>query len=83
LLGALTTVTTTSVRKALTIMLSFLVFPKPVDAAYMMGVMFVLVGLALNVMIKAYEKKDKQENSSADANNDEATGKDKDGTLNV
>ena len=64
-------------------MLSFLVFPKPVDAAYMMGVMFVLVGLALNVMIKAYEKKDKQENSSADANNDEATGKDKDGTLNV
>ena len=64
-------------------MLSFLVFPKPVDAAYMMGVMFVLVGLALNVMIKAYENKDKQENSSADANNDEATGKDKDGTLNV
>jgi hypothetical protein len=59
-------------------MLSFLVFPKPVDSAYFMGVVFVLVGLALNVMVKAYDKKAKEENQSSD---EEKPGKD--GTLNV
>lgn len=85
----MTTVTTTSVRKALTIMLSFLVFPKPLDGTYILGVVCVLGGLGLNVMVKAGEKKDKQEGLSA-GDEDEVVDKrnkrsveDKDGSLNV
>lgn len=57
--GALTTVTTTSVRKGLTVMLSFVIFPKPVTSTYLMGVAFVLIGLALNVVVKSNEKRAK------------------------
>eukprot|EP00603_Paraphysomonas_imperforata_P005679 CAMPEP_0114425460 /NCGR_PEP_ID=MMETSP0103-20121206/7247_1 /TAXON_ID=37642 ORGANISM="Paraphysomonas imperforata, Strain PA2" /NCGR_SAMPLE_ID=MMETSP0103 /ASSEMBLY_ACC=CAM_ASM_000201 /LENGTH=63 /DNA_ID=CAMNT_0001594297 /DNA_START=751 /DNA_END=942 /DNA_ORIENTATION=+ len=63
-------------------MLSFLVFPKPVNATYLMGVAFVLLGLAMNIMIKASEKKDKLEGSSSTGSDDLKDVK-KDGTLNV
>ena len=50
--GALVTVTTTSLRKALTIILSFVLFPKSVNASYYVGVFFVLAGMVLNVYVK-------------------------------
>ena len=75
--GALTTVTTTSVRKALTVMLSFLVFPKPVNTTYLWGVFFVLAGLAVNIWIKSQSKKEKEENIYP------KDALPKDGTLNV
>lgn len=60
-------------------MLSFLIFPKPLDAAYMMGVLLVLLGLALNVMVKANDKKDKEE-KPGDEEKDKGG---EDGTLKV
>ncbi len=50
--GALTTVTTTSVRKAVTIIFSFIIFPKPINSVYICGVIFIFSGLGLNIWIK-------------------------------
>ena len=51
--GALTTVTTTSVRKAVTIIFSFIIFPKPINSVYICGVMFVIFGIGMNIAIKS------------------------------
>ena len=50
--GALVTVTTTSMRKAVTIMFSFILFPKPVNSSYMLGVFLVLAGMVMNIYVK-------------------------------
>ena len=51
--GALTTVTTTSVRKAVTIIFSFIIFPKPINSVYICGVLFVIFGIGMNIAIKS------------------------------
>ena len=58
--GALVTVTTTSLRKALTIILSFVLFPKSVNSSYYIGISFVLVGMVLNVYVKQTIDRHKQ-----------------------
>lgn len=50
--GALTAVTVTTLRKAVTMILSFIFFPKPFHAGYAVGGLFLALGLALNTLNK-------------------------------
>eukprot|EP00753_Platysulcus_tardus_P013831 PLAT3871.3.p1 GENE.PLAT3871.3~~PLAT3871.3.p1 ORF type:complete len:258 (+),score=123.25 PLAT3871.3:320-1093(+) len=50
--GALVAVTTTSCRKAVSIIISFLVFPKPYTHAYALATLCVFGGIAINVYVK-------------------------------
>ena len=50
--GALTTVMTTSFRKLMTILLSFVLFPKPFVAGHALGIFLVFGGIAASVYAK-------------------------------
>jgi len=50
--GALIAVITTSLRKMLTIILSFLIYPKPFSFAYAIGLILVFAGIGLESYIK-------------------------------
>lgn len=50
--GALTAVTVTTLRKAVTMILSFIFFPKPFHTGYVIGAVFLGLGLALNTLNK-------------------------------
>jgi adenosine 3'-phospho 5'-phosphosulfate transporter B3 len=52
--GAFTTVTVTSFRKALTIVVSFLAFSKPFSIQYVFSGLLVLVGIYLNLLSKRH-----------------------------
>eukprot|EP00041_Stephanoeca_diplocostata_P024623 m.630240 g.630240 ORF g.630240 m.630240 type:complete len:339 (-) comp22565_c2_seq17:2697-3713(-) len=54
--GALTTVTVTTLRKAVTMVLSFLFFPKPFVFQYVWGGLLVLLGVGLNLYSKQRKK---------------------------
>ncbi|XP_014675150.1 PREDICTED: adenosine 3'-phospho 5'-phosphosulfate transporter 2-like [Priapulus caudatus] len=56
LFGALATVTVTTFRKALTIMLSFVIFAKPFTFQYVWSGLIVLLGIYLNVYSKNRDK---------------------------
>ena len=49
LFGALVTVTTTSCRKAMTLYLSFVFFPKPYNHMYLLAFCCIFVGVFMNV----------------------------------
>lgn len=55
--GALTAVTVTTLRKAVTMVLSFVIFPKPFTIGYVWGGLILLAGLALNTANKRRSKK--------------------------
>eukprot|EP00622_Pseudochattonella_farcimen_P000298 FR734753.1.p1 GENE.FR734753.1~~FR734753.1.p1 ORF type:complete len:167 (+),score=14.28 FR734753.1:3-503(+) len=55
--GALTAALTTTARKTVTIMLSFLLFPKPVGIGHFVGAMMFLAGLAMKSRLKSLEPK--------------------------
>jgi len=57
--GALTAVTVTTTRKALTLVVSFVFFPKPFVMGYVWGGVLILAGIAINVAVKQ-QKKQKQ-----------------------
>ena len=61
--GALTTVTTTSVRKAITIIFSFIIFPKPINSVYICGVVFVFFGIGMNIVIKQQQNDNRNRTS--------------------
>jgi len=50
--GALIAVITTSLRKMLTIVLSFIIYPKPFSLAYALGLILVFAGIGLESYIK-------------------------------
>ena len=50
--GAVVTVTTTTVRKGLSLVLSFVLFPKVFRWGYLIGGMVMVVGIVLNVLVK-------------------------------
>eukprot|EP00038_Savillea_parva_P030832 m.80597 g.80597 ORF g.80597 m.80597 type:complete len:363 (+) comp9364_c0_seq1:1350-2438(+) len=50
--GALTAVTVTTLRKGVTMWLSFLFFPKPFHRGYLVGGFIIFLGLGLNVLNK-------------------------------
>ena len=54
--GALNAVIVTSVRKAATLCLSFVVFPKPFHTNYLIGALLVFCGIGLNVYAKEVRK---------------------------
>jgi len=58
LFGALVTVITTSCRKVVTIVFSFILFPKPVSFLFIFGVFLVSIGVGLNVFAKQMKKKE-------------------------
>jgi len=55
--GALTAVTVTTLRKAVTMVLSFMFFPKPFHWGYVVGGVVLALGLALNVLNKRRKAK--------------------------
>ena len=52
LFGILMTVTATSTRKVLSIVLSFIIFPKPIGISYVFAVLFVFSGVFIRVASK-------------------------------
>ena len=50
--GAVVTVTTTTVRKGLSLVLSFVLFPKVFRWGYLIGGMVMVAGIVLNVLVK-------------------------------
>ena len=50
--GAVATVTTTTVRKGFSLMLSFVMFPKPFNIGYLLGALIMLGGVLMNVALK-------------------------------
>ena len=50
--GAVVTVTTTTVRKGLSLVLSFVLFPKVFRWGYLVGGMVMVAGIVLNVLVK-------------------------------
>ena len=54
--GALLTVTVTSFRKVLTIVLSFIAFAKPFSFAYIYGGILVLAGIYINTLASSQKK---------------------------
>eukprot|EP00906_Rhabdomonas_costata_P007900 RCo011286 len=56
LFGALVAVTTTSCRKAVTLYLSFLLFPKPYSHLYLLAALSIFLGVFMNVYTKNQKK---------------------------
>ena len=50
--GAVATVTTTTVRKGFSLVLSFVLFPKPFNVGYVLGAGIMLSGVGMNVALK-------------------------------
>ena len=50
--GAVATVTTTTVRKGFSLVLSFVLFPKPFNVGYVLGAGIMLCGVGMNVALK-------------------------------
>lgn len=54
--GAVATVTLTSVRKVVTIYVSFMLFPKPYSHAYLLGTALILFGIGMNLYRKSRDE---------------------------
>jgi solute carrier family 35 (adenosine 3'-phospho 5'-phosphosulfate transporter), member B3 len=63
--GGVTAVLVGNARKAMTMMLSFLLFPKPFTPEYAVGGMLVLVGLMANVYMKSKQHQQQQHKGSS------------------
>lgn len=50
--GVLVAVTTTTVRKVITLMLSFVLFPKQLSSSFVLAAFLVFFGVALNIEYK-------------------------------
>jgi solute carrier family 35 (adenosine 3'-phospho 5'-phosphosulfate transporter), member B3 len=59
--GGVTAVLVGNARKAMTMMLSFLLFPKPFTSEYAIGGMLVLTGLMANVYMKSRQHQQQQQ----------------------
>jgi UAA transporter family len=62
--GGVTAVLVGNARKAMTMMLSFLLFPKPFTPEYAVGGMLVLTGLMANVYMKSRQHQHQQHQHS-------------------
>eukprot|EP00730_Choanoeca_flexa_P018971 TRINITY_DN9252_c0_g1_i2.p1 TRINITY_DN9252_c0_g1~~TRINITY_DN9252_c0_g1_i2.p1 ORF type:complete len:292 (+),score=53.15 TRINITY_DN9252_c0_g1_i2:61-936(+) len=59
--GALAAVTVTNLRKVFSIIISFLVYPKPFSAQYLFGGVFVAAGVAMQVYSKQQKRRKKDQ----------------------
>ena len=70
-LGAVAAVVVGNARKAVTIVLSFILFPKPFSVYYVFGVILVFGSVILNVVFKEQKKiQQKHHREFVDASND-------------
>jgi solute carrier family 35 (adenosine 3'-phospho 5'-phosphosulfate transporter), member B3 len=75
-LGSVAAVIVGNARKALTIVLSFILFPKPFSIFYVFGVILVFGSVVANVMLKEQRKSpQKQHRERADVRNDDDMNK--------
>ncbi len=58
--GAVITATVTSVRKCISIVLSFILFPKPISFYFLVGVAFVSFGIIVDVLGKNLDSSSKK-----------------------
>lgn len=74
-LGSVAAVIVGNGRKALTIVLSFILFPKPFSILYFFGVILVFGSVVLNVVLKE-GKKNQQKHSCGGPSPDDCTNED-------
>jgi UAA transporter family len=72
--GGVTAVLVGNARKAMTMMLSFLLFPKPFTPEYAIGGMLVLTGLMANVYMKSRQHQHQQQQQQQHSNSSSYNG---------